>query len=48
MHERGYAVRHTFYIDLDGKISAIDREVKPATSAEDMAAMLGKLGVALR
>lgn len=48
LHERGYAVRHTFYIDLDGKISAIDREVKPATSAEDMAAMLGKLGVALR
>lgn len=48
LHEKGYSVRHTFYIGLDGKISAIDREVKPATSAEDMAAMLGKLGVALR
>ena len=48
LHEKGFSVRHTFYIGLDGKISAIDREVKPATSAEDMAAMLGKLGVALR
>lgn len=48
LHEKGFSVRHTFYIDLDGKISAIDREVNPATSAEDMAAMLEKLGVALR
>ncbi len=38
------ASRHTFYIGPDGKILAIDRDVKPATSAEDMAAMLGKLG----
>ena len=48
LHEKGFSVRHTFYIGLDGKISAVDREVKPATSAEDMAVMLGKLGVALR
>ena len=42
----GYAKRQTFYIDVDGVISAIDTDVKPATSAEDMAAMLGQLGVA--
>lgn len=38
------ASRHTFYIGADGKILAIDRDIRPATSAEDMAAMLGKLG----
>jgi peroxiredoxin Q/BCP len=38
------ASRHTFYIGPDGKILAIDRDIHPATSAEDMAAMLGKLG----
>ncbi len=42
----GYANRHTYYIGVDGRILAIDRSVRPATSAEDMAAMLGKLGVA--
>lgn len=42
----GYANRHTFYIGTDGRILAIDRNVRPATSAEDMAAMLGELGVA--
>jgi thioredoxin-dependent peroxiredoxin len=39
------ANRWTFYIGTDGKILAIDKEVKPATSAEDMAAKLGELGV---
>lgn len=48
LHERGFALRHTFYIDLNGKIIAVDRKVKPATSAEDMAAKLAELGVALR
>lgn len=41
----GYAKRHTFYIGTDGKILAIDRNVKPATSAEDMAEKLAELGV---
>ena len=40
----GYAKRHTYYIDDTGTIVAIDRAVKPATSAQDMAAMLAKLG----
>jgi peroxiredoxin Q/BCP len=42
------ASRHTFYIGPDGKILAIDRDIHPATSAEDMAAMLGKLGTPAR
>ena len=45
LSERGFANRWTFYIGKDGKITAIDKTVKPATSAEDMAAMLKQLGV---
>lgn len=41
----GIASRWTFYIGADGRILAIDKSVKPATSAEDMAAKLGELGV---
>jgi len=43
----GFASRHTFYIGVDGRILYIDRNVRPATSAEDMAAKLGELGVAM-
>lgn len=43
---RGLANRWTFYIGKDGKILAIDKAVKPPTSAEDLAAKLGELGVA--
>jgi thioredoxin-dependent peroxiredoxin len=46
--DRGVAARHTFYIDKEGIIVAIDREVNPATSAEDMAKMLGDLNIAMR
>lgn len=42
---QGLARRWTFYIGKDGTIAAIDKAVKPATSAEDMAAKLGELGV---
>ncbi len=41
----GVASRWTFYIGADGRILAIDKSVKPATSAEDIAAKLGELGV---
>jgi len=41
----GLAQRHTFYIDSTGTVIAIDQKISPSTSAEDMAAMLGKLGV---
>ena len=42
---RGTASRWTFYIGKDGTILYIDKEVSPSTSAEDMAARLGELGV---
>ena len=42
----GYSKRWTFYIGKDGRIAYIDKAVKPATSAEDMAAKLGELKVA--
>jgi len=42
----GYAKRHTYYIGVDGRVLAIDRNVRPATSAEDMVATLAKLNVA--
>lgn len=41
----GVASRHTFYIGADGTILFIDTAVKPETSAQDMAAKLGELGV---
>lgn len=44
----GVASRHTFYIGADGRILYIDRNVRPATSAEDMAAKLAELGVPKR
>lgn len=46
LNPRGVASRWTFYIGNDGKILDIDKAVKPATSAADMAAKLGQLGVA--
>ena len=45
LNERGMASRWTFYIGKSGRIAAIDKAVKPATSAEDMATKLGELGV---
>ena len=44
----GYAKRHTFYMNGSGKIMAIDRQVQPSTSAEDMAATLSRLGTPKR
>jgi thioredoxin-dependent peroxiredoxin len=48
LNPRGVASRWTFYIDKTGTISYIDKAVKPATSAEDMAAKLGELKVAAK
>ena len=42
----GIAKRHTFYIGKDGRILKIDTDIKPETSAQDMAKALGELGVA--
>lgn len=44
----GLARRWTFYIDPNGKILHIDKDVKPATSGEDMVAKLGELKTAKR
>ena len=44
LNERGTASRWTYYIDRDGRIAHIDKTVKPASSAQDMAARLGELG----
>ncbi len=44
--ERGVAQRWTFYIDKEGRIAAIDKSVKPPTSAEDVLARLDELKVA--
>ena len=46
LNERGTANRWTFYIDKTGKIAAIEKTVRPETSAEDMIAKLGELKVA--
>lgn len=48
LHEAGFARRWTYYIDAEGIIVAIDKNVQPATSAEDMAAMLEELGIPRR
>jgi thioredoxin-dependent peroxiredoxin len=44
----GIASRQTFFIGADGRILAIDRNVNPATAAEDIAARLGELGTPKR
>ena len=44
----GLAKRWTFYIGKDGKILAIDKDVKVDTAGADIAAKLGELGVAKR
>ena len=44
----GVANRWTLYIDPNGKILSIDKEVKPATSGQDIVSKLGELKVANR
>ena len=48
LHPLGFARRHTVYIGKDGRVLKIDSDVKPKTSAEDMAKTLGELGVERR
>jgi peroxiredoxin Q/BCP len=45
LNQNGMARRWTYYIGKDGKILGIDKEVKPATSAEDMVAKLAEYKV---
>ncbi len=44
LHQERFALRTTFYIDADGRILRIDRNVDPATAAPDIAAALEALG----
>jgi len=48
LNARGTANRWTFYIDKAGKISAIEKMVRPETSAEDMLVKLQETKVALK
>jgi peroxiredoxin Q/BCP len=44
LHQDRFAFRVNFYLDADGKILAIDRNVNPASAAPDIAARLAELG----
>ena len=48
LNARGTANRWTFYIDKSGRISAIDKMIRPETSAEDMLTRLAEVKVARR
>lgn len=43
-----FAKRWTFYIDADGVIRAIDKNVKTGSAGEDIARTLGELGYSRR
>ena len=45
LNERGTANRWTFYVDKTGKISYIEKTVKPETSAEDMVSKIAELKI---
>lgn len=46
LNEKGMASRWTYYIGKDGKVLFVDKAVKPASAATDIAAKLKELGVA--
>ena len=48
LNPRGTANRWTFYVDKTGRIAAIDKMVRPETSAEDMLTKLSEAKVAMR
>jgi len=43
--DRQFARRWTFYIDPTGKIAMIDKQVRPASSGQDIVTHLGELKV---
>ncbi len=43
--DAGYAARWTFYIDRDGKIAHIDKQVRALSAGQDIATRLAALGV---
>jgi peroxiredoxin Q/BCP len=48
LNARGTANRWTFYIDKNGRVAAIDKTVRPETSAEDMLTRLGEIKIAMK
>jgi peroxiredoxin Q/BCP len=48
LNPRGTANRWTFYIDKTGRVAAIDKMVRPETSAEEMVAKLGEIKIAMK
>ena len=46
--DRQFASRWTFYIGPDRRILSIDKQVKPATSGEDVVAKLKELSIPTR
>ncbi len=40
-----FAARHTFYIDAEGNIAHIDRNVSPDTAGQDLVARLEALSI---
>ncbi len=48
LNEKGMSSRWTYYIGKDGKILHLDKTVKPASHATDIAAKLKELGVAAK
>jgi len=48
LNARGTANRWTFYIDKAGRVAAIDKMVRPETSAEDMLTRLGEIKIAMK
>ena len=45
LNEKGMASRFTYYIGKNGKVLFVDKAVKPASAATDIAAKLKELGV---
>lgn len=43
--ERQFARRWTFYIDPSGKLAMIDKQIRPASSGQDIVAHLAELKV---
>jgi peroxiredoxin Q/BCP len=46
--DQPFAFRWTFYIGVDGRITYIDKLVRPATHGDAIAAKLAELGVPRR
>ena len=44
LHQMGFANRWTYYIDKDGIVVKIDKEVQVQTAGADLARILGELG----